>query len=863
MRNCAQGASAGTAAALPPPIRLASILATASLLFLTPSTVIAVCADRIVSGAEQCDDGGFCIGGPLAGTACASEIQCVSGGACFGGLDDLSECESDADCRMGACRRCRPVGGDGCAANCTLETDIALDLVDGEIEGTGDAIKFGTSGGVEFGPGLTIPFAISGSVRLTAGRTVDGATPLTVRAAGIELDRIPLSSIGCACVRLPSPSTCGGTLFDLGGTPSPDCTEGFAARAACPTDRPCAPLHGPGNAGSGFVGCGVPADDIGIQHDCNGVRGGQPRLPVTMVSLGEPGQSGKGNALLVMTPAIGLAVGRCSGDATDRGVDGEFCTADDPIATRGVPRSSKFTTGMASGIILNPGDFEDDVLGPFSTRGNAFTCREDGSLDVSNGIISTAFSACDQPTINDIIVPMSLAFAAAPPLPKPLPAPCPGDCDRLGEVTVDEVVRLVTVALGQGTVAQCPVGDRNDDRQITVDEILAAVRSVLLGCDSEPAEPVCGNGDVDGDEQCDGGGVCIGGPLAGMSCTSEPECLSGGACFGGLDDLRACESNGDCRGGACRRCRPVGGDGCAANCTTETTTTIELVAGVEDVQNSNHELFIAPGTSGVGLFTSLFYQALPLSGRVSVVTGGSIDGVTPLVVKSGGLEIGAFEFAIQCNCVRLPETSTCGGTAYELDGTPSLDCTAGFNGASTCPAARPCAPVHGRGNGGSGFIACGGAGSAFEIIRDCDNANIPASTRIFSDEPALADVGQSLITLSPAIGTGYCAPGSDSLGPDGEFCTEDDPLAARGSPSALPFVNGLATGESLSGSRRGPYSVEGAPFTCGADGSIDVSGGGIATTFIACDQFHDHHVSPLAMFFGAAREQREGAELTP
>jgi hypothetical protein len=74
--------------------------------------------------------------------------------------------------------------------------------------------------------------------------------------------------------------------------------------------------------------------------------------------------------------------------------------------------------------------------------------------------------------------------------PTPVPtAPCTGDCGHNGEVTVDELLLMVNIALGNVLVAECPVGDANSDGEITVDEILKAVINALSGC---PAALVCG-----------------------------------------------------------------------------------------------------------------------------------------------------------------------------------------------------------------------------------------------------------------------------------------------------------------------------------------------------------------------------------
>jgi hypothetical protein len=60
--------------------------------------------------------------------------------------------------------------------------------------------------------------------------------------------------------------------------------------------------------------------------------------------------------------------------------------------------------------------------------------------------------------------------------------PCDGDCDSSHQVTVDELVRLVGVALGTLPISACTAGDLNHDQTITVDELVTAVERALSGC---------------------------------------------------------------------------------------------------------------------------------------------------------------------------------------------------------------------------------------------------------------------------------------------------------------------------------------------------------------------------------------------
>jgi hypothetical protein len=48
-------------------------------------------------------------------------------------------------------------------------------------------------------------------------------------------------------------------------------------------------------------------------------------------------------------------------------------------------------------------------------------------------------------------------------------------------VTIDELIRLVNIALGN-LPPNCPAGDLDQNGTITIDELVAAVNSALNGC---------------------------------------------------------------------------------------------------------------------------------------------------------------------------------------------------------------------------------------------------------------------------------------------------------------------------------------------------------------------------------------------
>jgi photosystem II stability/assembly factor-like uncharacterized protein len=63
---------------------------------------------------------------------------------------------------------------------------------------------------------------------------------------------------------------------------------------------------------------------------------------------------------------------------------------------------------------------------------------------------------------------------------------CVGDCAVDGRVTINEIITMINIALGTGSMAECGSGDTNHDNQVSIDEILAAVNGALYGCPAPP-----------------------------------------------------------------------------------------------------------------------------------------------------------------------------------------------------------------------------------------------------------------------------------------------------------------------------------------------------------------------------------------
>lgn len=93
-----------------------------------------------------------------------------------------------------------------------------------------------------------------------------------------------------------------------------------------------------------------------------------------------------------------------------------------------------------------------------------------------------AFTPTATPSITATATETERPLPSPTPEPSPTIPPCAGDCNADGEVTVDELVLGVSVAIGAITVELCPSLDANGDGEVTIDELIAAVNEALLGC---------------------------------------------------------------------------------------------------------------------------------------------------------------------------------------------------------------------------------------------------------------------------------------------------------------------------------------------------------------------------------------------
>src|SRR5262245_54365984 len=91
-----------------------------------------------------------------------------------------------------------------------------------------------------------------------------------------------------------------------------------------------------------------------------------------------------------------------------------------------------------------------------------------------------------KPSMTNVLLALGLVLVATA-FPEILAAtvedrPCIGDCDGSGQVTVDELVTGVSLALGTLRLDRCPQFDCDETGSVTVDCIVDAVSAALDGC---------------------------------------------------------------------------------------------------------------------------------------------------------------------------------------------------------------------------------------------------------------------------------------------------------------------------------------------------------------------------------------------
>ncbi len=207
-------------------------------------------------------------------------------------------------------------------------------------------------------------------------------------------------------------------------------------------------------------------------------------------------------------------------------------------------------TGDQAGVPANLARL-GDYGGPTQTIA---LCTGRGMPDSPCGTASLAIDAADNaycPTTDERGAPRPFGAACdigayesgAQP---PTSIACVGDCDGGGDVTVDELITLVNIAVGTADAAACPHGIPSG---VTVDitVIIQAVNVALIGCALSPAEQGCLNsGGTVASAMCCAGTDDFPDTCAVGACGCSPDashevrvCTCGAeSCFDGIECVR-------------------------------------------------------------------------------------------------------------------------------------------------------------------------------------------------------------------------------------------------------------------------------------------------------------------------------------
>jgi cysteine-rich repeat protein len=264
-----------------------------------------------------------------------------------------------------ACDDHNAIGGDGCAANCTLETTHVFSLSPQRSGARLQTVLHGFPS--DSSPGL------SGTIGVTTGSTgSDGTIPLVVKTGAVNIAPIQIASL-CACVRpvvradlFGAGNVGAGTIGCAGLDPvnaamaldhttedfDADCaamdaeTDSAACRENVPAPPPC-------NRNSFHPGaCNGPLHLIAGGEGPSGSAFFRLSIAVSFITAAEPAEEG-------CEPNL---------DNPGKGVDGIPCTNDDP--DKGVARIIPVTTGLASLAIVDQSAIQGTSIALGSTCGD-------------------------------------------------------------------------------------------------------------------------------------------------------------------------------------------------------------------------------------------------------------------------------------------------------------------------------------------------------------------------------------------------------------------------------------------------------------------------------------------------------------
>jgi hypothetical protein len=148
-----------------------------------------------------------------------------------------------------------------------------------------------------------------------------------------------------------------------------------------------------------------------------------------------------------------------------------------PSATRTATPTQTRTPSPSPSATLSPSPTRTNTLSSTATATPMVTATPTASTTLTP---SPTPSATATATLS--VTPTLSATPTLSPDPTATPLACPGDCNGSGDVTVNELIVGVNIALGNTSASSCPAFDRNGDGTVSISELIAAVNAALSSC---------------------------------------------------------------------------------------------------------------------------------------------------------------------------------------------------------------------------------------------------------------------------------------------------------------------------------------------------------------------------------------------
>ncbi len=456
----------------------------------TPGPAPGVCGNARLEADEGCDDGGTIAGDGCAANCSKETLRSLRfASVCGGGSAHGRLCAEDAQCPGGSCL----------ASKVTIQNPdlrFASDIEGEAVIVTGQARAYEAidADGIELMPA--------------------GAIPLLVRAEEWHVKPIPIPPFACACLRLVPRRDSGATDFRRGPAavgridcrdPGAEDTSAFwyADGDAAELDPDCSEGRMLSNTGN----CLHLPENPEVETDA-GERGtAWLEADLRAYALNDGGTCCR----------VGIDPG-CFDPFLFKGYDGIPCTWDDEgvqlrlqatwttahaevfferpngLAGRSVSVGSREPCGTTP--CTDPGEICSDMSDLFGCRASSSACEcrtscngracaadavgipfdcdalKDGAPGLPGGAWALAMPV--HTGFGNLVITGILRDAG--------PELCTGDCNADRTVTVDEIVAIVSVALGSDGIDVCHAADANGDGSLTVEELVLAVTSALGGC---------------------------------------------------------------------------------------------------------------------------------------------------------------------------------------------------------------------------------------------------------------------------------------------------------------------------------------------------------------------------------------------